>query len=189
MSLRELLGPHSAHLEAIRRKFSRSATSASGEGRYGVVLFLYDFWGTTCYTIDITPSMLQGESDIGALSLVLPPVQRRAVCLLAVRAAEMLPVPKTEFSVVGGALRGGNGIGKGRRPTVFTHRPSVAGLPSDLVDLAATADDGSAFDSVSEAVLKAVDEETLYPTGHDSCLLYTSPSPRDRQKSRMPSSA
>ena len=27
-------------------------------------------------------------------------------------------------------------------------------------------------------------------TGHDAaCLLYTSPSPRDRQKSRMPSSA
>ena len=24
---------------------------------------------------------------------------------------------------------------------------------------------------------------------HNSCLLYTSPSPRDRQKSRMPSSA
>ena len=24
---------------------------------------------------------------------------------------------------------------------------------------------------------------------HDACLLYTSPSPRDRQKSRMPSSA
>ena len=24
---------------------------------------------------------------------------------------------------------------------------------------------------------------------HDTCLLYTSPSPRDRQKSRMPSSA
>ena len=29
-----------------------------------------------------------------------------------------------------------------------------------------------------------------YPTaGSSSCLLYTSPSPRDRQKSRMPSSA
>ena len=27
------------------------------------------------------------------------------------------------------------------------------------------------------------------PFGHCSCLLYTSPSPRDRQKSRMPSSA
>ena len=25
--------------------------------------------------------------------------------------------------------------------------------------------------------------------GYDACLLYTSPSPRDRQKSRMPSSA
>ena len=25
--------------------------------------------------------------------------------------------------------------------------------------------------------------------GHQDCLLYTSPSPRDRQKSRMPSSA
>ena len=25
--------------------------------------------------------------------------------------------------------------------------------------------------------------------GHNTCLLYTSPSPRDRQKSRMPSSA
>ena len=30
------------------------------------------------------------------------------------------------------------------------------------------------------------DEE---PTKYESCLLYTSPSPRDRQKSRMPSSA
>ena len=27
------------------------------------------------------------------------------------------------------------------------------------------------------------------PQGQDGCLLYTSPSPRDRQKSRMPSSA
>ena len=26
-------------------------------------------------------------------------------------------------------------------------------------------------------------------TRHNTCLLYTSPSPRDRQKSRMPSSA
>ena len=28
-----------------------------------------------------------------------------------------------------------------------------------------------------------------YSLGFDTCLLYTSPSPRDRQKSRMPSSA
>eukprot|EP01017_Pseudomicrothorax_dubius_P016665 TRINITY_DN18877_c0_g1_i1.p1 TRINITY_DN18877_c0_g1~~TRINITY_DN18877_c0_g1_i1.p1 ORF type:complete len:101 (-),score=17.96 TRINITY_DN18877_c0_g1_i1:10-312(-) len=32
-------------------------------------------------------------------------------------------------------------------------------------------------------------EELDYAHMHDSCLLYTSPSPRDRQKSRMPSSA
>ena len=40
-------------------------------------------------------------------------------------------------------------------------------------------------------------ERVLFYTGishkigevHDGCLLYTSPSPRDRQKSRMPSSA
>ena len=36
-------------------------------------------------------------------------------------------------------------------------------------------------------------EQTIHPTWHtywiNPCLLYTSPSPRDRQKSRMPSSA
>ena len=31
--------------------------------------------------------------------------------------------------------------------------------------------------------------DTLWVDNTDSCLLYTSPSPRDRQKSRMPSSA
>ena len=31
--------------------------------------------------------------------------------------------------------------------------------------------------------------ETLNPENNEPCLLYTSPSPRDRQKSRMPSSA
>ena len=31
--------------------------------------------------------------------------------------------------------------------------------------------------------------QTLYLTQLQTCLLYTSPSPRDRQKSRMPSSA
>ena len=32
-------------------------------------------------------------------------------------------------------------------------------------------------------------ESILTSSHHQSCLLYTSPSPRDRQKSRMPSSA
>ena len=31
--------------------------------------------------------------------------------------------------------------------------------------------------------------ETLLPEGGNVCLLYTSPSPRDRTRSRMPSSA
>ena len=31
--------------------------------------------------------------------------------------------------------------------------------------------------------------EQSFHTYYDTCLLYTSPSPRDRQKSRMPSSA
>ena len=31
--------------------------------------------------------------------------------------------------------------------------------------------------------------QTTSPGSHNACLLYTSPSPRDRQKSRMPSSA
>ena len=34
-----------------------------------------------------------------------------------------------------------------------------------------------------------IDKQTLLPSRAYSCLLYTSPSPRDRQKSRMPSSA
>ena len=32
-------------------------------------------------------------------------------------------------------------------------------------------------------------EEGVFPNENRNCLLYTSPSPRDRQKSRMPSSA
>ena len=32
-------------------------------------------------------------------------------------------------------------------------------------------------------------DEALARTDPETCLLYTSPSPRDRQKSRMPSSA
>ena len=41
---------------------------------------------------------------------------------------------------------------------------------------------------ISEAFEKKIDALLGYPT-HDPCLLYTSPSPRDRTRSRMPSSA
>ena len=36
---------------------------------------------------------------------------------------------------------------------------------------------------------QSTDEEATHNTSPNTCLLYTSPSPRDRQKSRMPSSA
>ena len=36
---------------------------------------------------------------------------------------------------------------------------------------------------------EAVHQATVYGKRNGYCLLYTSPSPRDRQKSRMPSSA
>ena len=42
-----------------------------------------------------------------------------------------------------------------------------------------------------EATVHALDRVTLeiFAGQYTACLLYTSPSPRDRQKSRMPSSA
>ena len=40
-----------------------------------------------------------------------------------------------------------------------------------------------------ESYLKFLDSNKLYFNKQDICLLYTSPSPRDRTRSRMPSSA
>ena len=44
---------------------------------------------------------------------------------------------------------------------------------------------------VGSEIRRLVDDnaDTKYVTYHSSCLLYTSPSPRDRTRSRMPSSA
>ena len=40
------------------------------------------------------------------------------------------------------------------------------------------------------AIIRSEDQSAdIMATGANPCLLYTSPSPRDRQKSRMPSSA
>ena len=50
--------------------------------------------------------------------------------------------------------------------------------------------DGSFTNAISEGiVVKQGDSISLEGIAINSCLLYTSPSPRDRQKSRMPSSA
>ena len=45
------------------------------------------------------------------------------------------------------------------------------------------------FTEEEKAVLKLAEEVTHISKEGVTCLLYTSPSPRDRQKSRMPSSA
>ena len=41
----------------------------------------------------------------------------------------------------------------------------------------------------TESSDRAFEEEVMLAGFSNACLLYTSPSPRDRQKSRMPSSA
>ena len=45
---------------------------------------------------------------------------------------------------------------------------------------------GGAFDGLDQIISKRLGENTI---GFNTCLLYTSPSPRDRSSSRMPSSA
>ena len=42
---------------------------------------------------------------------------------------------------------------------------------------------------VMSAILKVCEVNNVEPEGAKSCLLYTSPSPRDKRQSRMPSSA
>ena len=66
---------------------------------------------------------------------------------------------------------------------VFDDRVMRAKLPSHVyASLKRTIDEGASLDAhVADAVATAMRDW--------ACLLYTSPSPRDRQKSRMPSSA
>ena len=53
---------------------------------------------------------------------------------------------------------------------------------TDIVKLASNENPLGASEQVKTTLVSAVDELT-------SCLLYTSPSPRDKRQSRMPSSA
>ena len=45
------------------------------------------------------------------------------------------------------------------------------------------------FQSLVSRLIKQLEDELVAEKLTNRCLLYTSPSPRDRQKSRMPSSA
>ena len=45
------------------------------------------------------------------------------------------------------------------------------------------------INSLNRVVSTNIYSNINYPAGDNACLLYTSPSPRDRTRSRMPSSA
>ena len=45
------------------------------------------------------------------------------------------------------------------------------------------------YDGIRQKVVPTIEKKGLAAVSSSFCLLYTSPSPRDRQKSRMPSSA
>ena len=87
-----------------------------------------------------------------------------------------LDVPKGEVH----AIMGPNGAGKSTLSYVLTGRDGY-----DVTDGTATLNDADLLDmEPEERAAAGVFLSFQYP-----CLLYTSPSPRDRQKSRMPSSA
>ena len=66
----------------------------------------------------------------------------------------------------------------------------VFALTAALVDIASESFNEQEIVAVIEAELRACPHLTVDRIGDNLiCLLYTSPSPRDRQKSRMPSSA
>ena len=63
-------------------------------------------------------------------------------------------------------------------------------IAPDQIEIAYTSEDVRRIVAAGKKVAM-IGIENAYPVGPDlsNCLLYTSPSPRDRQKSRMPSSA
>ena len=102
-----------------------------------------------------------------------------------------VPVNYDSFTVpagqaVGAAMRELNLPNKGPEAVVV-----VRGEDGTLFDLSHTPDTESTFTPVAacEEDGRAVIRHSCGHVMAQACLLYTSPSPRDRQKSRMPSSA
>ena len=81
----------------------------------------------------------------------------------------------TSCATVGSVIEGGKDLGTGIVDVTVRTAGSVSG--------AALKDVSSVVNTVAETY------DGVITTVVENCLLYTSPSPRDRQKSRMPSSA
>ena len=75
--------------------------------------------------------------------------------------------------------------------TIFVNVSAKSGIGIDqLIDsILLTADAAIDLRAIAEDDARGVAIEAHLDRGRGPCLLYTSPSPRDRQKSRMPSSA
>ena len=73
-------------------------------------------------------------------------------------------------------------IGAGPVGLFAVHQLGIIGLKAEVVDN---------LDKVGGQCIELYPDKPIYdiPAIPECCLLYTSPSPRDRQKSRMPSSA
>ena len=81
------------------------------------------------------------------------------------------------------------GVKKGKK--MKNNKTGLAGEINKLLDEINAEHDAvelSPWNLTLDEVLNWCNEESDWDKGK-SCLLYTSPSPRDRQKSRMPSSA
>ena len=70
-----------------------------------------------------------------------------------------------------------------------THLILLVMIAAAIVVLISYTGDLSSYETVASAKQKEGKYVNLIVKMDKSCLLYTSPSPRDRQKSRMPSSA
>ena len=72
----------------------------------------------------------------------------------------------------------------------FGDRLNIAfSTPWCLEVMSAGVSKGDALKAVAESIGLTLENTIAFGDGMNDCLLYTSPSPRDRQKSRMPSSA
>ena len=71
-------------------------------------------------------------------------------------------------------------IGAGPTGLFCAHQLGIIGLTCEIVDN---------LDKAGGQCIELYPDKPIYDIPAIPCLLYTSPSPRDRQKSRMPSSA